>query len=97
MKDDNNKEPAITPPDNEVLIRCPKLGHQIYFSYCRQENLGAPCVKTLDCWYPLFPVEKYLRVELTPREWADVFEKPREPKIQTLLELINQAEKLKAK
>lgn len=52
-----------------------------------------PCFKTLDCWYPYFPVEEFLRGELTEAEWQDVFEKPQQPKILSLVELIEQAQK----
>ena len=82
-----------SPPEDTLQIRCPKLGHQIHFSYCRKENFGLPCIKTLNCWYPHFQVEAYLRKELSQDEWREAFEKPVKPKIQTLMELINQAQK----
>ena len=88
-------EEKIIPPGDDYLIRCPKLGHQIYFSYCRSENLGVPCFKTLDCWFKHFSVEKYLHQELTQEEWNNAFEKPARPKMQSLLEFIEQAKKSK--
>ncbi len=81
------------PPGNNLLIRCPRLGHEIYFSYCRQENLGLPCFKILDCWFPYFKVEEYLREDLTDQEWQDVFAAPGKPKIVSLLESIEAAKK----
>ena len=82
-----------TPPDDDYEIRCPRLGHQIYFSYCRKENLGLPCTKTLDCWYNHFLVEEFLRKELTPDEWENVFEKSPKPKMISLVEMIETAKK----
>ena len=82
-----------TPPDDSFKIRCPRLGQQIYFSYCRQENLGLPCFKTLDCWYIYFPVAAYLKEELSDREWQESFEKPPTPKLVSLAELIDKAQK----
>jgi hypothetical protein len=82
-----------TPPGDDYKIRCPRLGHQISFSYCRSENLGLPCFKTLDCWYDHFLVEKFLRQELTPEQWEERFISPPKPKILSLLELIEQAKK----
>ena len=79
------------PPENDYMIRCPRLGHQINFSYCRIENRGLPCFKTLDCWYHHFPVEEYLRKELEPEEWGKAFAKPKTTKMVSLLELIEQA------
>lgn len=80
-----------TPPDDDYKIRCPRLGHQIVFAYCRVENRGSPCFKTLDCWYTHFLVEDFLREDLTPEEWEKTFERPTRPKMLTLLELIQQA------
>ncbi len=82
-----------SPPDNKLLIRCPRLGHEIYFAYCRQENMGLPCFKILDCWFAYFKVEEYLRREMTEQEWKDVFETPGKPKIISLLENIQAAQK----
>ncbi len=82
-----------TPPDDTFQIRCPKLGHQIYFSYCRQENMGNPCFKTLNCWYIHFQVVDYLKKELTAEEWQDSFEKPPKPKMLSLVEILEQVQK----
>jgi hypothetical protein len=79
-----------TPPGDDYLIRCPRLGHQITFSYCRRENYGLPCFRTVDCWYPHFLVEDYLRKELTPEEWDKAFTRSDKTKTASLVELIEQ-------
>ncbi len=84
---------SSSPPDKDLLIRCPRLGHEIYFSYCRQENMGLPCFKILDCWFAYFDVEEYLRREMSEQEWKDVFENPGQPKIISLLENIQATKK----
>jgi hypothetical protein len=84
---------AYTPPDDSFQIRCPRLGQQIHFSYCRQENMGLPCFKTLDCWYIHFNVVKYFKQELSAAAWEESFEKPPTPKILSLAELIEIAQK----
>lgn len=81
------------PPGDDYEIRCPRLGHQISFSYCRSENRGLPCFKTLDCWYDHFLVEEYFRKELTPEEWDKAFKRSGTTKVLSLLELIEQAKK----
>ena len=80
-------------PDDDYRIRCPRLGHQIPFSYCRKENQGLPCFKIIDCWYNHFPVEQYLKKDLTSDEWEKTFNRPPRNKIVSLLELIEQAKK----
>ena len=82
-----------TPPGDDYRIRCPRLGHQIYFSYCRIENNGLPCAKTLDCWNDHFLVEEFLTGELSSDEWGKAFNRPVKQKIATLVELIEQAKK----
>ena len=86
-------KPTSTPPADSFQIRCPRLGHQIHFSYCRQENLGTPCGKTLDCWYPYFPVAEYLRQELSDADWQDAFEKPVKPKLVSLVDMLEEIKK----
>jgi hypothetical protein len=82
-----------TPPGDDYKIRCPRLGHEIPFSYCRLENQGLPCFKTLDCWYDHFLVEEHIREELSPEEWKRVFDKPPKPKMLSLVEMIEEAKK----
>lgn len=85
------------PPDKSFQIRCPRLGHQIYFSYCRSENNGLPCFKALDCWSSHFLVEEYLSKELTTEQWEQLFDKKPKSKMLSLVELIEQAKKRKKK
>ena len=78
---------------DEYTIRCPRLGHSITFSYCRTENNGLPCFKTLDCWFQHFPVEAHLRERLSEEEWGKSFNQKRQTKVQSLLEIIEEAKK----
>jgi hypothetical protein len=79
------------PPPDSVTIRCPRLGHQINYSYCQGENSGLPCFKTLDCWYPYFDVQTCLENQLAPADFKILFQKKVPPKILSLLDLIEQA------
>jgi hypothetical protein len=76
------------PPEDSFQIRCPRLGHQIHFSYCRQENITLPCPRILDCWHLYFDVQLYLRQELSPAEWSRTFSKPDKPKLEALAEIL---------
>ncbi len=92
----NDKPDALseTPPSDDFAIRCPRLGHQINFAYCRRENSGLPCFKTLDCWYSYFNVHDFFQNQLSSSEFEKIFIQRGEPKISSLLNLI---EKTKAK
>lgn len=82
-----------TPPGEDYQIRCPRLGHQVPFSYCRRENRGLPCFKVMDCWYDHFLVEDLLRKELKVEEWDSLVQGPPKPKVLTLVELIEKAKR----
>jgi hypothetical protein len=84
-----------TPPGDDVMIRCRRLGNPVPFSYCRIESKGDPCFKILDCWYDHFMIEDYLREELTAEQWERLFSKPPKQKVLTLIELIEEAKKKK--
>lgn len=86
-------EKYITTLFDDTMIRCPRLGHQISFSYCRSENKGLPCFKILGCWQDRFLVEEYLREILTPDEWEKTFESQKVPKLLSLVELIEEAKR----
>jgi hypothetical protein len=83
------------PPEESYQIRCPRLGHQISFSFCQSENRGLPCFKTLDCWFEHFLVEEFLREKLAPEDWDKAFGRPTKSKMTSLLELIEQAKERK--
>jgi len=86
-------EKSIEPPNDDYQIRCPRLGHQIFFSYCVVENDGNPCFKIIDCWFRHFDVEAYLQKKLSPEQWDKLVNRPGKPKVLSLVELIEQAKK----
>ena len=78
-------------PYDQLEQRCPKLGGEVTFAYCRQEAGDLPCPRTIACWELYFPVETYLRARLTRQQWDRFFnQRPRE-KVDTLIELIEAA------
>ena len=80
--------------DQDVLLRCRRLGHEVAFGYCRQETEGKPCRLILDCWWEQFDVRAFLQAHLPAEAMAQVeraglVEPP--PKVLSLLELVQQA------
>jgi hypothetical protein len=69
---------------------CRRLGHHLEFKYCRTVNHGKPCHLMADCWFEKFPVAEFLESHYTPAERA-VFLKAPQPKISSLVELIEKA------
>ena len=85
------------PPSEDFEIRCPRLGHQINFKYCRKENSGLPCFKTLDCWYNYFDVQSFLEDKLSKEDFKKTFISKGPPKVLSLLDLIEKAKAKKGK
>ena len=78
--------------EKERQIRCPRLGGPVPFSYCDTtgEN-GKPCSKIADCWWTYFDVMGYLNKRLTAEELNDLLERPPQPKLNSILDMIQQA------
>lgn len=70
--------------------RCPMLGHDVPFSYCRAPAADMPCRRILDCWWQSFDVDGYLHSHWSEQEIRQILA-PRPDKRVTLLELIEQA------
>jgi len=76
---------------DHLEIRCPRLGHELCFSYCRKESGELPCHRMVECWSPFFPVEAYLK-EFLPSAAGDCFSRRGAvDKMTTLIDLIEQA------
>jgi hypothetical protein len=97
MTNENMEALSTDPPKDTFQIRCPRLGHQINFPYCRSENNGLPCFKTLDCWYNHFDVHAYLTDKLSKEDFEKAFLNKGKPKVSSLFDLIEQAKTNKGK
>jgi len=78
---------------DHLSIRCPRLGGEVTFSYCRQEGISIPCFRIITCWHPFFPVEKHLRDTMTAESWGSFMSHMPKDKTTTLIELIEEAKK----
>lgn len=89
----------LTDHDQDFLLRCRRLGHEINFGYCRRESGGKPCRLILDCWWEQFDVRGFLQAHLSEEdmrqiERAGAAAPP--PKVFNLMDQIQQAkERLK--
>ncbi|ABW67877.1 hypothetical protein [Desulfosudis oleivorans] len=74
--------------------RCPRLGHEVLFSYCLGCGMnGEPCLKTADCWWEQFDVVAYLKAHFSQETVARLLNPQPQPKITGILELIEQAKR----
>lgn len=76
---------------DDKLIRCPKLGDEMTFGYCRQEAGNLPCARIVRCWSSFFDVEKFLKEVLTAKQWNEFVQAKPPDKMTSLLDLIEAA------
>ncbi len=79
--------------DDSLLIRCPRLGGEVTFGYCRIEGGELPCMRIIACWQSTLPIEEFLRETLTPEELGRFMGKEPREKIASLIELIESAKR----
>lgn len=82
---------STIPPYEEKEIRCPRLGGPVNFEYCSREASGNPCQRALVCWAPHFDVEAFFKERLSDKAFHECFFQAFQPKIVTLLDLIEKA------
>ena len=78
---------------DHMALRCPRLGGEITFGYCRREQGDLPCRMILRCWEGLIPVEGHLRKFLTAEEWERCFNTSPKNKMTTILEIADAVRK----
>ena len=72
--------------------RCPRLGGPVTFQYCRDCGEGdLPCFKVIDCWWEYFDVVSFFQKILSEQQFSQLTRMKPKPKVNSLLELIEQA------
>ena len=76
-----------------LIIHCPQLGGEVPFRYCRKLQEDLPCRKLMVCWEFRIEIAKFLsdHYSIDPVQWA--LWPPEKSKIETIVELIEQAKK----
>ncbi len=79
-----------------LQCRCPRLGHEVAFFYCRQESGVMPCRRVMACWGGLIPVEAYLRAEMSPEQWDLFCRQEPQDKLSSLVDLVRKAREVQS-
>ena len=79
---------------DEKTIRCPRVGGEVNFRFCRSENNMLPCRFIVGCWEMRLDVNQFLEEHFSKEELNRIFLPPK-PKIESLVELIERAKKAK--
>lgn len=95
MADSPKAQNAIEEHDDRIVGRCPMLGGEVPFRYCRKMQGGRPCSRVVGCWKTLFDIQKFLRTHYDLDELDALWNQPRPDKVSQLADLIKQAKKQK--
>jgi hypothetical protein len=79
---------------DEKTIRCPRVGGDVNFMFCRTENNLLPCRWIVGCWQTRMDIQKFLD-EHYSKEEQERISAPTKPKLASLVELIERAKKVK--
>jgi hypothetical protein len=80
---------------DHLEIRCPRLGGEVRFAYCRREASELPCQRIILCWATALPVETYLKEYLGEKGWELFCLQTPGNKINTIIDLAETAKKYK--
>ncbi len=79
---------------DDKTIRCPRVGGEVNFRFCRFENNMLPCRWIVGCWEMRVDMNKFMTDHYSKEEMDRIFTPPR-PKIESLLNLVEKAKKVK--
>jgi len=78
-----------------LIIRCPQLGGEIPFRYCRTINEELPCRRIVVCWEFRIEISKFLSEHYSIDQIQRALAPPSKTRIEALIDLIEKAKKIK--
>ena len=75
---------------DKLEIRCPRLGGEVNFKYCRSEE--APfCPRIVICWAERIDIANFLNENYTPEQIHSALNKPKSNKLDQILRAMEKA------
>jgi hypothetical protein len=81
--------------NDSLMIHCPQLGGEIPFRYCRTVNDTLPCRRIIPCWEFRTNIVQFLNDHFSVDELQRSLTPPAKTRIETLIDLIEKAKKIK--
>jgi hypothetical protein len=78
-----------------LIIRCPQLGGEVPFKYCRTLNEDLPCRRIMVCWEFRIEIAKFMGEHYSMDQIQRALTPPSKTRVETILELIEKAKKIK--
>jgi hypothetical protein len=88
-------ESTMIEENDSLIIRCPQLGGEVPFRYCRTTNEDFPCRKIIICWEFRLEIGKFLSEHYTVDEIQRALAPPSKSRLETIIELVEKAKKIK--
>jgi len=79
---------------DDKTIRCPRVGGEVNFRFCRSENNMLPCRWIVGCWQMRTDINRFMADHYSKEDLDRIFTPPG-PKIESLVGLIEKAKKAK--
>ncbi len=74
-----------------LITRCPQLGGEVPFKYCRTVNEDLPCRKVMVCWEFRIEISKFLGEHYPIDQIEQFLASPTKTRLDTILDLIEKA------
>lgn len=78
-----------------LIIRCPQLGGEVPFKYCRTLNEDLPCRRVMVCWEFRMEISKFLAEHYSIDQIQRALALPTKTRLESILELVEKAKKIK--
>jgi hypothetical protein len=78
-----------------LILRCPQLGGEVPFKYCRTLNEDLPCRRIVVCWEFRLEIAKFLSEHYSIDQIEHALAPPIKSRVETILELVEKAKKIK--
>jgi hypothetical protein len=74
-----------------LIIRCPQLGGEIPFRYCRTVNEDLPCRRIIACWEFRIEISQFLNHHYSLDQIQRALSPPSKTRLETILDLVDKA------
>jgi len=78
-----------------LIIRCPQLGGEVPFKYCRTMNEDLPCRRIMVCWEFKMEISNFLAEHYSFDQIQRALAPPTKTRLESILELVEKAKKIK--
>ncbi len=80
---------------DDLTIYCTQLGGEVPFRYCRTVTENLPCRKIVICWEFRLHISEFLGKHFSAEQIERALAPSTKSRLDTILELIDQAKKIK--